>query len=192
VGRASSNISRWRVRVPDLAQPAPDERFFVRHPGLMRFATAITFRLPVGSRLRRALLKRNVELSYAAQNRGDWRFVVVPYGPRSELHNPPIEGGGEAVAVVQDRYFGREGALQLLEDWTEPFGETRFEPEQVVDLGDGRLLILSMMRARGRASGLEIREPLAQLVEFRGGIVTRQRNWLGSWAEGLAEAGLGE
>ena len=59
-----------------------------------------------------------------------------------------------------------------------------------MDLGDGRLLILSTMTARGRVSGVEIHEDLAQLGEFRDGTVTRQQNWLGSWDDGLAAAGL--
>lgn len=167
-----------------------DERLFIRYPGMMRLGARLTFALPQRARLRRALLARNAEISYAAQNRRDWRVVVAPYGPGSELLNVPIAGGGSAVAVVQDRYVGRDGAVQLLEDWTEPFEDTVFVPHELVDLGGGRLLILSTMRARGRASGVQIDEPLAQLVEFRGGLVVRQRNWLGSWDDARAAAGL--
>ena len=182
---------RTPLRARARRSPALDERLFIRYPWLLRSGARFALGLPQGSRLRRALLARNAELSYAAQNRRDWRIVILPYGPGSELLNVPIAGGGSAVAVVQDRYVGRDGARQLLEDWTEPFEETRFEPRELLDLGDGRLLILSTMSARGRVSGVEIHEQLAQLVEFRAGVAIRQQNWLGSWQDGLAAAGLG-
>lgn len=185
-----TRVVRTPLRARNNRGPAFDERLFIRRPALLRRGAAFAFRLPHGSKLRRSLLTRNAELSYAAQNRRDWRFVVAPYDERSELLNVPISGGGSAVAVVQDRYVGREGALRLLEDWAEPFEDLRFEPRELLDLGDGRLLILSTMSARGRVSGVEIHEPLAQLVEFRDGMVTRQRNWLGSWDDGLAAAGV--
>lgn len=178
------------IRAPDRRRRALDERLYIRRPDLLQLGAKRTFSLPHGSRLRGRLLRRNARLSYAAQNRGDWAFVVLPYGPDSVLRNVPIAGGGERVAVVQDAYRGREGAIRLLEDWTEPFDTTRFEPEELVDIGDGRILILSHLNARARGSGMEVRERLAQLITFEDGLVSEQLNWLGSWDDGLAAVGL--
>ncbi|CAN5435656.1 hypothetical protein BH20ACT15_BH20ACT15_01080 [soil metagenome] len=171
-------------------RPALDERLHIRFPVAFRAGAAGVFALSHGSRLRAEVLVRTTTLSYQAQNRGDWRFAVIPYGDDSELRNVPIKGGGDRVAVVQDLYRGREGAEQLLDDWTEPWESTRFEPRELIDAGDGRLLVLSLIHTKGRGSGLEVTERLAQLIEFRRGWVARQSNWLGSWDEGLAAIGL--
>lgn len=87
-------------------------------------------------------------------------------------------------------YRGTEGARRLAEDWIEPWEMVRFEPVELIDVGDGRVLILSYMHARGRGSGVQVNDRLAQLLEFSEGAVARQRNWLGSWAEGLRSAGV--
>ena len=169
-----------------------DEWVFARFPSVLRAGMRRTFELPLHSRIRQALVRRNIRLSYAAQNRGDWRIVTAPYGPDSELRNVPIEGGGAAVAVVKDTYRGREGAVQLLEDWVEPFDRVRFEPQEYVDVGDGRLLVLSYITGAGKVSGVEIREKLGQLIVIRDGGIVQQRNWLGSWREALEAVDLRE
>lgn len=145
--------------------------------------------MPVTSRIRRNLLTRNVQLSYQGQNRDDWRFTFLLYDDRSELQNVPISGGGSQVAGVGFSYRGVEGAQKLAADWTAPWESVRFEPTEMLDLGD-KMLVLSHLVAIGRGSGIEVREPLAQLIEMEDGMVRRQRNWLGSWADGFEAAGL--
>jgi len=174
----AGELVRIPIRVRKRRLPALDEILYVLYPALFRFGARQTFRRRPGSRLRRAVLARTTRLSYEAQNRGDHRFVVLPYGTDAELRNVPIEGGGERVAVVQDSYRGRAGARQLFDDWTEPWEMTRFEPFELIDAGDGRLLVRSYMFTRGKGSGLEVREPLAQLIVFRGGEIVELRNWL--------------
>jgi ketosteroid isomerase-like protein len=168
-----------------------DERVWIAFPGLLRFGSRLTFSRKPGSRLRRALLRRSTCLSYEAQNRGDWEYTLLLYADDCRLFNLPIEGGGERVAVVQEEYSGREGARQLLADWTEPWEEVVFEPKSLHDLGDGRILVLSNLVAKTR-SGLSVREPISQLIEFRHGLVVKHSNWLGSWSAGLRAAGLAD
>jgi ketosteroid isomerase-like protein len=166
-----------------------DERLWIVAPKLLQFGSRTTFARRPGSRLRRALLKRSTELSYEAQNRGDWDYTLLLYADDCKLFNLPIEGGGERVAVVQEEYFGRDGARQLLADWTEPWDEIMFEPELLFDLGDDRILVLSNLITKVRG-GPALREPISQLIEFRDGLVVRHCNWLGSWRDGLRAAGL--
>ena len=180
---------RTRVSVGERRRPALDERLFLLLPGLFRWATRMTFRLSPQSKLRRELLARNVRLSYEGQNRDDWRLTLLLYDDASELMNGPIRGGGSRVAGVGFSYVGVDGARQLAEDWVEPWEQVRFVPSEILDVGDGRLLVLSQMVARGKGSGVEVEESLAQLIEFSGGRVRRQRNWLGSWEEGLEAIG---
>ena len=181
----TDGLVRSTLTVGERRRPAPDERLFLTWPGLFRWASRTTFRLSPRSRLRRALLVRNVQLSYEGQNRDDWRLTLLLYDDDSELLNVPIRGGGSRVAGVGFSYRGVDGARRLAEDWVEPWEQVRFLPSEILDAGDGRLLVLSHMVARGRGSGVEVTERLAQLIEFSGGRVRRQRNWLGSWDDGL-------
>ena len=186
----AGQLDRIPLRIRSRRLPAPDELLYLLIPSLFRLGARHVFRRPLGSRLRRAVLARTTRLSYEAQNRGSLRFVVLPYSDDAELRNVPIEGGGERVAAgFQDAYRGRPGARQLFEDWTEPWAMTRFEPFELIDAGDGRLLVRSHLITRGEGSGVEIREPLAQLIVFRDGEIVEQRNWLGSWDDGLAAIG---
>lgn len=170
---------------------ALDERLFLALPGFFRTSSRRTFRLPIRSRFRRRLLTRNVLVSYQGQNRDDWNFTFLLYDDRSELQNVPIAGGGSQVAGVGFSYQGVDGAKQLAADWKAPWASITFEPVQMVDAGD-KILVLSYLSARGRGSGIEVREPLAQLIEFEDGMVRRQRNWLGSWVDGFEAAGVSE
>jgi ketosteroid isomerase-like protein len=182
-------IDRIPLRVRGARLPALDELLYMAFPLLFRFGARQVFRRAPGSAMRRRVLARTTRLSYEAQNRGDRRFVVLPYSEQAELRNVPISGGGEKVAGVGDSYRGRDGARRLLDDWTEPWETTRFEPIELLDAGDGRLLVRSHLVTRGKGSGVEVREPLAQLIVFRDGEIVEQRNWLGSWDDGLAAIG---
>lgn len=180
---------RIPLKIRERKRRSLDERLWVFAPRLLRRASRATFARKPGSRIRRALLKRSIQLSYEAQNRGDLEYTLILYSDECRLFNLPIEGGGERVAVVQNEYAGREGARQLLADWHEPWDEILFEPKLMFDLGDDRLLVLSDIVAKTGA-GLELRERISQLIEFRGGMVTRHSNWLGAWRDGLRAAGM--
>lgn len=176
--------------MPERTRAAFDERAFIRWPRLFRAATRWTFGLRHGSWVRRYLLVRTTQLSYAGQNRDDWRLSLLPYDDRSILQNVPIRGSGERVAGVRFEYQGLEGARRLAEDWKDVYPDIHFELVELVDVGDGRLLVLSWLSARGRGSGVEVRERFAQLLEFTDGAIIRHRNWLGSWNDGLEAVGL--
>lgn len=55
----------------------------------------------------------------------------------------------------------------------------RAEPEQYIDLGDQRILVLVRNSGRGRVSGLELEQSSgANLFEFRDGMVVRLVSYL--------------
>lgn len=182
--------TRIQLRMRSHARRAPDEWMFVAWPSFYRWASRQTFRLRPGSRLRTFLLTRTIVLAYAGQNRGDWELSWALYDDDSVLENVPISGGGQRVAGVQFEYRGREGAIQLANDWRDIYPDLHFELVEAVDGGDGRLVVLSWLVGHGRASGVPVRERFGQLLTFEDGITRLHQNYLGSWDDCLLAVGL--
>ncbi len=87
---------------------------------------------------------------------------------------------------------GAEEVVSFLEGWFDAWGTFTFTPKEGFDLGEGRVLVLNHLNARGVASGVEIRDQEeAQLWESRGGLVMRLRQWW-SWRDALEALGLSE
>jgi ketosteroid isomerase-like protein len=88
-------------------------------------------------------------------------------------------------------YRGREGALELWDAMRGPWDNEgfRFEIERIEDLGE-TVLALATIRARGKASGVEVALKWAHVVTYRSGH-QQTRNYA-SWDEALEAAGLRE
>jgi ketosteroid isomerase-like protein len=154
----------------------------VRFPGAWRaLAVAGSTLLSPRSRLRRAMVCREVVSAWQATSRRDFELVQVRYARDPQLEfDPDFEGVGFAGP------FGsvteREQAFQ--QEWQ------RFEavPAAVVDLGD-RLVVLGTVRLTGKGSGVELESEVAQLVTAPRGLAARDQIFL-SWERGLRAAGL--
>jgi ketosteroid isomerase-like protein len=121
-----------------------------------------------------------------AYNRGDTEGAVEIYDPDVEWR-PAVQrllGGDTAV------YRGRHGVREFLQDLDETFAQIRIEIAEARDLGD-RALFLGRFHGRGKESGAETRSPIAYLVDFRNGRVTRVVSYL-DHREALEAAGLRE
>ena len=121
-----------------------------------------------------------------AYNRRDTEGAVEIYDPNVEWR-PAVQrllGGDTAV------YRGRDGVRGFLRDLDETFAEIRIEITEARDLGD-RALFLGRFHGRGKESGAETRSPIAYLVDFRKGKVTRVVSAL-DHQEALEAAGLRE
>ena len=68
--------------------------------------------------------------------------------------------------------------------------EIRVVADEFRDLGDS-VLMLGRMEGRGRGSGVQIDAPLASIADFRGGKISRGRDFL-DHSEALRAAGLSE
>jgi ketosteroid isomerase-like protein len=91
---------------------------------------------------------------------------------------------------LEDRvYEGHEGIRRLSGFWTAQFDDYRVEPEEFIDLGEGRILALLYQRGRIRSSHDPIEQTVAWLVEIRGGLITKVEIFF-SFEEGRAAAGL--
>ncbi|HEY7631815.1 MAG TPA: nuclear transport factor 2 family protein [Thermoleophilaceae bacterium] len=74
-------------------------------------------------------------------------------------------------------YRGREGFVELMRMWTETF-EWTIDLEEVLDLGDDRVVAFAHQRATGKASGASIGQRMAMRFELENGQVIRVRNFL--------------
>jgi ketosteroid isomerase-like protein len=86
---------------------------------------------------------------------------------------------------------GRDQAREAFEEFLEPWESLRWEPEELIELGDDRVLTVSRLQMRGRGSGVEVNASGASIWTIRNGkaaaIILYQ-----SKAEALKAAGLSE
>ena len=150
-----------------------DERLFVRFPALFRLLADVPWRLPPRSRLRRLMLARGVGRAYAAANRRDFDVLFVSHDPRHE-YRPSGELMPPDLEAV---FYGDDGYLELWRYWLEAFEDIRWDPEEIIDLGD-KLLVTTQQRGHGSGSGVAVSKPVFQLFWFRRGLVVRQDDFL--------------
>jgi ketosteroid isomerase-like protein len=149
-----------------------DERLFNRFQSLFRLFGDLWMRLPPGSWLRRLLLTRLMQRAYAAGNRRDFELLALGLDPAMEYRAPP-----EGLAPDLDPVMhGREGYIQVWQSWLDAFEDIRFEPEELLDLGD-RVLIAAQLKGRGSGSGVTMSQPVFQLTEFRHGLAVWQEDF---------------
>ncbi len=149
-----------------------DERLFLRFPILFRLFGDVWMRLPPRSRLRRLLLTRLIRRGYAAGKRRDFEVMCAGLDPSVEYH---ARGDNWAPDLNADLH-GHDGYLQVWRYWLDAFEDIRFEPEELLDLGD-RLLVTAQLRGRGSGSGVDMSQSVFQLLEFRGGLMVWQADF---------------
>jgi ketosteroid isomerase-like protein len=178
---------RYRVSLSSASQRRTlDERFFVRFPAAYRLLADRLMRLPLRSRLRRLMLTRLVVRGYAAGNRRDFDVLLRGLDPEIEYHSSANLMAPDLEAVL----YGHDGYLKVWRRWLDAFEDFRFEPEELLDLGD-KLLVTVQLRAHGSDSGVPVGQPGFQLFKFRRGLVVWQHDF-GDRSEALEAAGLRE
>jgi ketosteroid isomerase-like protein len=97
------------------------------------------------------------------------------------LYRPDTESVGADVwntigAEMETR--GREDRIAyqrtILADWD----ELRFDSEEIIQLGEDRLVSVGRMSGRGRASGATVETPWAVVLIIEDGLVARERIFL--------------
>jgi len=93
--------------------------------------------------------------------------------------------------VGRDAYSGLDGLLAAWQDWLQPWESYHAGVEDVIDAGDGRVVVLTRDHARPRDTSSEVTFLGAPVWTVREGKVARIEFY---WdrAEGLAAAGLEE
>jgi ketosteroid isomerase-like protein len=108
-----------------------------------------------------------------------------------ELTSPEFEFVPYLGALIETiTYRGHDGLRKYFEDADAAWQAIEARLVEVREL-DGTVIALGELRARGRASGLEVRVSLAWVGEFDGGQITRLRSYE-TEAKALEAAGLFE
>ena len=87
-------------------------------------------------------------------------------------------------------YEGRKGWVEFMQTWTEDF-DWWIEIEQLIDVGDGRVVVNTHQRATGKASGVPVELHMGAVWTVEGDQVVRMENFFDP-AEALAAAGLSD
>ena len=138
-------------------------------------------RLPPGSQLRRRRLKRTNALGLAAASREDYEVPLLFCEPDVEM----IVFEGARTVGLAESYHGHQGILDFFRDLRQDMADLRFEPEQVIDLGDRSAVRMAMI-AVGRSGGVEIRQTRG-IIFYNSprGLVARVEHYL-TWEDTLA------
>jgi ketosteroid isomerase-like protein len=120
------------------------------------------------------MVRHAVGLALEAENRGDVEVTFALHHADSEAIFPP-----QLVALGFERvYRGREARIGAERRWIAEMGEFRFEPEELIDLGDNRLLAVGRIKGSGLSSGAEFDNDWGLLLTIAGGQVIREQFFL--------------
>ncbi len=86
---------------------------------------------------------------------------------------------------------GRDPRIRFQQRWIAEWGEFRFEPDEMLDLGDHRLLVVGHVKGAGISSGAAFEEEWAALLTLSAGWVIREDAFF-DHAEALEAVGLSE
>jgi ketosteroid isomerase-like protein len=95
-----------------------------------------------------------------------------------------------ATLVETTTYRGRDGLRKYQEDADAAWETIQVRVDEIRDLGN-RLVAFGEIRGRGRSSGLDVRVPLAWVVDFHEGKLRRTQSY-GDRNAALEAAGLRE
>ncbi len=133
--------------------------------------------------------QENVEIVrsiYAAWERGvfeetHWADPEIDFQP---IGDTPSAG----------RWKGLDGMANGWREWLSAWEEFRVEPDEFLELGEERILVLARFGGRGRTSGLEIGQvwtKAASVFHIRNSLVTRLVVYT-DYRRALADLGLSE
>jgi len=123
--------------------------------------------------------------AYAAANRRDFDLILVLNDPRRYEYRPSPD---LLPPDMETTFHGHDGYRRFWRYWLEAFEDIRWDPEEILDLGE-RVLVTTRQSGRGSASGVAVSEPVFQLFTFRRGLVIRQEDFLDR-SKALRAAGL--
>ena len=146
-----------------------EERLGLLFPAALAATARAAMSLPPRSRLRQALVYRFARLGIEAANRRDYEAAFM-------LYHDNVEANFSASMVAlgfASEFHGREARLAAERSWAAEWGDFRYEPNQLVDLGDERLLLVGSMSGSGPKSGAAVSHEWAVLLTIARGRVVR-------------------
>jgi ketosteroid isomerase-like protein len=163
-----------------------EERLALRVPYIQALVAGLWSKRPPQSRLRQAIVPRLVRLGFEAANRGDLEVTFANYDRDVEFFPPTgLVGLGDEAS-----YRGLEARVRYEQEWRAEWGDFRYEPDELRDLGD-RFLVIGRIKSSGLSSGAAIDSDFANLFTLSAGRVIREQVFF-KRAEALEAAGLRE
>ena len=86
---------------------------------------------------------------------------------------------------------GIEAVRRYVEDWFDTFDDFRSEPEELIDVGDDRVVAVMHITGRAKSSGVATDMRYANVSTIRDGKIVRGREYA-TKAEALKAVGLAE
>ena len=164
----------------------PEERLALRAPFIQTLVARVWSKRPPQSRLRQAIVPRLVRSGIEAANRGDLQVTFANYDRDVEFFPPTsLAGLGDEAS-----YHGLEARIRYEQQWRAEWGDFRYEPDELRDLGD-RMLVIGRIRTSGLSSGAATDSDFANLFTLSGGRVIREQVFFNR-DEALEAAGLSE
>jgi ketosteroid isomerase-like protein len=154
-----------------------DERALLRFPRVASLARSAVFRLPVGSRPRRAIFAMACRQGFEALRSGKYESMAAVCHP--EVETTYMARPGETVGDLETEYTGRGELIQSLRAWSEAWSDWALEPTEMVDFGS-RILVRGRFMGRGKLSGATTEQVGAVVFTVRRGWITEQRVYLGT------------
>ena len=96
-----------------------------------------------------------------------------------------------SIGPLQGVYRGRQGVLELWTSFLDAWESVRWDPEEIIEVDETRLIVLNHVRMRGRGSGVQVDARGAQLWTITDG-KARRIVLFQSKAEALEAAGLSQ
>ena len=131
--------------------------------------------------------QENVEVVrsvYTAWNRGD-RETALGFA------HPEIVIDASRRAFNPTTYVGKEGARRLFADMDEVWEQFHTELDELIDATD-RVVVIGRLIGKGRASGVEVEQPIAGVCTVRDGRIVRVELNYTDRRKALKAAGLSE
>jgi ketosteroid isomerase-like protein len=178
--------SRRPMRTTRRAHRSLEERVGLRFPRLLVFAARIVWRQP-SRRLRWAATRRALRLAWESFNRDDYEATFLLYRPDTESVGADVWGTIGAEMETHGRADRLAYQRTLRADWE----ALRFEPEELIQVGEDRLVSVGRMTGVGRASGATVDTPWAVVLAIEDGLVRREEIFLDQ-EKALEAAGLSE
>ena len=113
--------------------------------------------------------QQGLEMCTAIPDDGLWVRATELTDPEASVRFI-LEGGG-AIGSMAGPFHGVEGYRAGWSEWIEPWEELWVMPLEMIDAGEGRVLVIAQLRGRLRAGGGEVVEDAAGVFQVRDGKV---------------------
>lgn len=61
-----------------------------------------------------------------------------------------------SIGPLKGVYKGRKGALELWESFLDAWDEVRWDPREIIEVGEDRVIVVNHVRMRGGGSGVDV------------------------------------